>query len=416
MAAFQPTSTLISTDGGAASHRWVQVRPDSAATGANFGGTISMSFKPGSDEYIDFSESYVSVRSTWDNNAGGNLVVGDNIAMSRWGFVNAFQTVNTYLNDVLVERSDFPAQSAITQYYLGKTSAWAETTGSSYVSSASFASRQNFVVDGFSKDVQMSPPQGVWNTNHLCRACPIRLELNVHPDWERRVAESTGASKAPGVDYNVTVNEVLLWVSVYKPEPGLAPPISSDILDVVQIRTQVTSQNAVTSTQLNFAVESSSYTLVTLFQQNTQGFDTLLPVTSTEDGDLRAIAVDWQGTRRPELPFNADFTTGQGTLRLYNEAYIASSVGDSSDAGALLSLDEWSSEPVFCQKLIGASGRFDDRVNVQTEHNSAFTGKIYSQSLYPARIVISYGVDGLAQSVMVAKTVAELASAAAVSS
>lgn len=414
MAAYLPTSSLPSPDGGSKSHRMVQVRPDSAATGANFNGTVSFSFKPASGEFISFAESYVSVRSTWDNAAGppANLIAGDNISMSRYGWVNAFSTVATYFADQLVERTDHPAQSAVVQYGLGRTSSWAETVGSAYAASASFAARQAFVIGGASYDVKMSPPQGSWQSTHLVRGCPIRLEMTVDPNWERRVAESTGASKVPGTDYNVNVDEILLWVSVWQPEDGTVPPITSDILDTIQLRTQATAQTGITSTQLSFGVESSSYTVVNLFQPSTAGFDTLTPATNTEDADLQSIAVDWHGTRRPQIPFNANFSTGAGLVRLYGEAYIASSVGETSDAGALLSLSEWSADPVFCQKLISGHGSFDDRLNVEINYRTPYTGVAFSITLYPARIVISYGADGLVSRAVVAKTAAELSSAA----
>lgn len=407
---FAPTKELKSVDSDSRSHRWIQVRPDSSAVGANFGGTISLNWKAGSSEYINFAESYVSIRSKWTNGAGAALIDTNNIAMARFGFVNAFQVMQTYVAGVMVERTDYPAQAAIAQHALSKTSSWAETAGSSYCTQATFDDRQQFVLGVVERDVQLSPPQGIWQLDHLVRGAPIRLELVVHPDWESRVAESTGASKTPGTDYNVEVQEVLLWLSVYQPEVGNpdAAPIPCDWLDTVAIRTQATTLNAVTSSQLTFAVESSSYTLCNLLQAADYGTDTLKPVSSTEDGDINSLSVDWQGVRSPTIPFNANWTTQAGTLRLFKEAYIESSVGSVSgpiggNAGALFSYDEYYENPIFCQKLIGGAGDYDDRVNVELRFNAAFTGILYSQSFYPARILLEYGPDQLVSRVSVAK-------------
>jgi hypothetical protein len=234
--------------------------------------------------------------------------------------------------------------------------------------------------------------------------------LTVAPNWEEKLFQSTGADKVVTTHFLVTVEDIILYLSVYKATAGTAPPrIDEDVIDTDLMRINVTSLAAVTANQVTVGVDPTTYSVFTLFQSNTAGTGTLTPYSVTNTAYIQTISWDWGGVRMPQVPYSLDYAT-QRVGRAYAD-YVASTNSGVWGTGCLLDFESWVANPIYAQKLIAGESGADDNLTIETTHSAAYTGRMYIATVAPNRIVVRYGQNGLIENARSTRTMQDTAAA-----
>ena len=450
-------------------HRYRQVRPDSAATDANFGGVIAFAINSSSDEFVDLSRSYVSVGLEFKRDAAAAtgtpavipplvyktaVATDQQIAIARLGLAGAFANVQLDIGGVSVERNDHPMQSAMVSNLLMKTANYNNTSGSMFAAQLSHEERVKIISSPVGSVLQQQtnigfqPPLGVWHSDKLIRALEGRLQLQVHSAWKQRIIESgtysfdavdgtTGAIEGiygylspgkplvPGAadSYDIVVKSIVLMLATWSPDEGV--PIqqcAADIVEAVGMTLNTSQLNSVQQHTVNWSVEPSTYSLVTFLQgagaEAHTGFSLSRTSGAYEVGDgspvepalVSDLWVDYAGKRTPEQSYGLNLLTAQGLARVYNEAFL-DCVSEMGASGTVLSLEEYRNSPAYCHKLVKGAAVYDDRLSLEMNFAASFTGIMYNIALYELRVLLNYDSSGRINRVRVAKSDRELQAA-----
>ena len=419
---YAPVTSLRDPTQGTRKQELVQVRSDGPVSGAAFttGLTLSFPYYGQAGAYVNLAESYVAFNATVLNAASSNTAFHGTLAYTQFGYANAFNSVQFFNNSQLIEKCDQPAQVAVCQYTMSRSQPWRDTAGVLYAAQPSSAVRSELVSstpDGSTwfaatPEISWRPALGSWDCNHLIRACDMRLQFTVAPNFLAQLFETVTGSTIPVSAINFTMNSVYMWLSVYYPEPDMISNSMIDIIDTIGYDIQRTAIPQ-GGTRVIFGTSPSCFESFVLLQSATAGTTTAAGDTlanSTSQG-LTQIDVYDGNVRVPQIPYSFNFSSQSGLGRGYTEAYLACTYGMANDGvGPFLSYDDWIANPVWAQKLLTGYGPCD-RLEIQLQNSGALSTAAYvayTIALYALRIVLVYGRDGKVARAVPCRTAADV--------
>ena len=222
----------------------------------------------------------------------------------------------------------------------------------------------------------------------LPMCCKYELELVPHTrdSLKRRIIQSVFADKAPGVDFDVDIEQVYLYLAEVK---GPAVDDATFYLDMKECNIQTEKiDNSGALAQKNFDVSPSTKALTVFYQDEranagTQVSDSLFKVYNTditnsgrrdvsEELKLTRWYLQYAGTKYPQVDFDPSFTEGKDRFtQLWLESACAT--GGKYDTGGHETIDDWIERgPYLHIKTPKGSTDRSTRVSV---HN-AFSGGV----------------------------------------
>lgn len=359
---------------GTTAHTWREVRPDATwagvpGVGAGVSGSPSFTSSFGPREFVNFAESYALLRIKLTDDAGNDVLVGDQIAMSRFSPGFMWQKIDTWFGGRTVESVDQIDLIHAPHRYLTKSSSWLETSGTKEMSEASYDDREaRAVVAGYVHEMEYHPPTGLWNNSKLVRpGKAFRAVLYPQANWWKRIVESDTADKTHGAgnDFLITVESISLFFSVYMPRDDTPlPPV-----DVLSLRSSFLYQQETTAaTAANFTFSAGgidAYAAVVYQLEPTAGTDITKPLHKFFANGTTDIRLDYASEQYPKQPYgDLDFATGK-VGRAYAD-YLSVSSTDGQTSGAALKFESYRTlAPFFAFKLPRRPGARGDHIIIR---------------------------------------------------
>lgn len=171
--------------------------------------------------------------------------------------------------------------------------------------------------------VHFQPPIGIFDVHNGLGSGDFKFQLNPNSNYKRACLESLGnaglvpganASLAPGVDYDITIKNVFLYICLIKKD--IKPSgITMMSLKEMQVLNKTFSNNG----SLDFTVPPSTYAITVFVQGSTAGSDTRLPPTKFKtlnrgDENLKSIQVTYGSVSKPSTLYESEYTSSKNLM------------------------------------------------------------------------------------------------------
>jgi len=204
--------------------------------------------------------------------------------------------------------------------------------------------------------VTFQPPIGIFDLHQGIGSGDFKIQLNPNANYKRACLESLGKSNGtvdlvPGVDYNVRVNNVTLYVCQVKKDMPASGVVQMMLREMQLLNKTL---NVGTSTnQLDFTVPPSTYALTVFVQSNVgaSGTDTRLPPTrfktidtasgaTGQEENLAQIQVTYGSVSKPSTLYSSEYSDNDNRMvqRWLSSQYHSKKI---NNQGGTEAFNEW---------------------------------------------------------------------------
>lgn len=191
------------------------------------------------------------------------------------------------------------------------------------------------------------PPLSIFKVPHAIPGGATMCELVLNPQTEsvyqqNAIQSSLGASKVPGTDFKVNVENMYLYVNTVE---GPRVDNTTYYLDLDNIDCQADNVPGASFQQRNFEVSPSTTALTVAYQHSAVGNDTKYSQSifkGNDNNELKVVRfyVNYAGQSLPNPDANPEFKDGTDfTVQRYMETQI--NTGSMFDTGGSETIDEW---------------------------------------------------------------------------
>lgn len=152
------------------------------------------------------------------------------------------------------------------------------------------------------------PPIGIFGHDGMLGGGQYKFQLNPNADYKSACIESRRAGMTAGTEWDVTINDVRLYVATVK--ASIPDQVSTIHLHEMQVQSKVIASSG--NNVLHFTVPPSTMGLAVFLQSNDAGSNPLVPPTNFKCKDdsqnnLTSIQVTYNNTTKPSTRWTSAF-------------------------------------------------------------------------------------------------------------
>ena len=163
--------------------------------------------------------------------------------------------------------------------------------------------------------VHWVPPVGIFDSGRPMGSGDYRVSLNPESNYKRAAVQAL-QSLAPGVDFDLVVEDISFFVSLVRVN---VPPTMSEKLELTEIMIQTKACTDAQNNQLEFTVPPSCYGICVYVQGSTAGSATNLPpslfkTTDNSSNQLENIQITYSNVSKPSTNWSSKFSDTENYL------------------------------------------------------------------------------------------------------